>query len=108
MNANETGGTAGTIPSPALPSSPAASQAGSAAPAAATADFQTQTNRLTAETLRLIAEANEFSARQLAEMKRIGEWLQRDLVAEAGRLAQLDQELRDARGGGASGRKALP
>ena len=25
--------------------------------------------------MRLIAEANEFSARQLAEMKRIGEWL---------------------------------
>jgi hypothetical protein len=57
--------------------------------------FQTQTNRLMAETLRLIAEANEFGARQLQELKRIGEWLQRDLTAEAGRLAQLDKELRE-------------
>lgn len=93
MNANDTRGAAAAIPSPALPSSPRASSTGAEDQTATTEACQTQTNRLTAETLRLIAEANEFSARQLAEMKRIGEWLQRDLVAEAGRLAQLDTEL---------------
>jgi hypothetical protein len=62
---------------------------------ASTEACQTQTNRLTAETLKLIAEANEFGARQLQELKRIGEWLQRDLTAEVGRLAQLDKELRE-------------
>src|SRR3974390_3285419 len=94
MNANETRGETAGDPSPALPTLPGASSAGAPEPTATTADLQTQTNRLTAETLRLIAEANELSARQLAEMKRVGEWLPRDLVAEAGRLAHVDKELR--------------
>jgi DNA repair exonuclease SbcCD ATPase subunit len=54
-----------------------------------------QANRLTGETLKLLAEANEVCARQLQELKRIGGWLQRDLTAETGRLAQLDKDLRE-------------
>jgi colicin import membrane protein len=82
-------------PSPALPSPPGSPQPITAGQTSTTEACQAQTNRLTAETLRLIAEANELGARQLQEMKRIGEWLQRDLAAEAGRLAQLDKTLRE-------------
>ena len=88
-------GQATSAPSPALPSTAGAPAASALGDAPTTEACQTQTNRLTAETLRLIAEANEFGARQLQEMTRLGEWLQRDLTAEAGRLAQLDKELRE-------------
>src|SRR3974390_2019867 len=60
-----------------------------------TVDLQTQTNRLNAETIRLVAEANELGSKHLQELKRIGEWLQRDLVPEATRLAQLERDLRE-------------
>jgi flagellar biosynthesis GTPase FlhF len=88
-------GQATSSPSPALSSAAGAPAASVLGDAATTEACQTQTNRLTAETLRLIAEANEFGARQLQELKRIGEWLHRDLVGEAGRLAQLDKDLRE-------------
>jgi hypothetical protein len=83
-----------SVPSPTLPSPPSASQPSAAGETSTIEACQTQTNRLTAETLKLIAEANEFGARQLQELKRIGDWLQRDLIAEAGRLTQLDKDLR--------------
>jgi len=70
-------------------------EAGTTHGAATTEASQTQANRLTGETLKLLAEANEVCARQLQELKRIGGWLQRDLTAETGRLAQLDKDLRE-------------
>jgi hypothetical protein len=52
-----------------------------------------QTLRLSAETVRLLAEANESRARQLRELEQIGAWLQRDLAKEAARLQVLDADL---------------
>lgn len=56
---------------------------------------ESQTNRRNAEAAKLLAEANESRARQLTELEAIAAWLQRDLVAEAGRLKQLDEKLRE-------------
>ena len=61
--ANETKKGGGSDASPALPTSPATPQAGSASPAAITVDFQTELTGSRLRPLRLIAEVNEFSAR---------------------------------------------
>jgi len=55
---------------------------------------QSQTNRLNAEAVKLVAEANESRARQLRELEDITARLHQSLVAEAARLKQLDDELR--------------
>jgi len=55
---------------------------------------RSQTNRLNAEAVKLVAEANESRARQLRELEDILARLHQNLVAEAGRLKQLDDELR--------------
>jgi DNA polymerase III psi subunit len=53
-----------------------------------------QANRLNAEAVKLVAEANESRARQLRELEDILARLQQNLVAEAGRLKQLEDQLR--------------
>ncbi|MGA2865603.1 MAG: hypothetical protein ABSF95_14115 [Verrucomicrobiota bacterium] len=83
----------GTIPAPPSSSASAPASSGGAAPAAAAAG-QAQTDRLNAEAIKLVAEANESRARQLRELEEITACLQRNLVAEAARLKQLDEELR--------------
>jgi hypothetical protein len=60
-----------------------------------TVELQLQTNHLNAETVRLVAEANDICLRQLQGLKRVADWLRRDLVAEAARLAQLECDLRE-------------
>jgi hypothetical protein len=54
---------------------------------------------LNAEAVKLVAEANESRARQLRELEDILARLHQNLLAEAGRLKQLDDDLRarDAR-----------
>jgi hypothetical protein len=49
---------------------------------------------LNAEAVKLVAEANESRARQLRELEDILARLHQNLVAEAGRLKQLDDQLR--------------
>ena len=58
------------------------------------AEDASQANRLTAEAVKLVAEANESRARQLRELEDILARLQQNLVAEAARLRQLGDELR--------------
>lgn len=53
-----------------------------------------EATRLNAETVKLLAEANESRARQLSNLEQIGAWLQRDLAKEAARLQELDADLR--------------
>jgi hypothetical protein len=55
---------------------------------------QSQTNRLNAEAVKLVAEANESRARQLRELEDILARLQQNLVAESGRLKLLEDQLR--------------
>jgi hypothetical protein len=69
-------------PSPTLPSSSVASPGGASGEPATKEVVQTQASRLAAEARRLSGE-----------LEHIAEWFQRDLVAEAARLAQLDKEL---------------
>jgi hypothetical protein len=73
---------------------------GPTAPAPETEDAaHSQTNRLNAEAVKLVAEANESRARQLRELEDIVARLHQNLLAEAGRLKQLDDQLqaREAR-----------
>ncbi len=53
-----------------------------------------QTNRLNAEAVKLVAEANESRARQLRELEDIVARLHQNLIAEAERLKQQDDQLR--------------
>jgi hypothetical protein len=55
---------------------------------------QAETNRLNAEAVKLVAEANESRARQLKALEDVVVSLQRSLAAEADRLKQLEHDLR--------------
>jgi len=55
---------------------------------------QSETNRLNAEAVKLVAEANESRARQLRELEDLSARLHQSLTAEAARLKQQDDELR--------------
>jgi hypothetical protein len=54
-----------------------------------------QANRANAETVKLLAEANESRARQLTELEKVGVWLQRSLTEEAEKLRLLEEALRE-------------
>jgi len=71
-----------------LPATPAASGP------ATTDSTEATTNRLNAEAVKLIAEANESRTRQLKDLEALLASLQRNLSAEAERLKQLDLDLR--------------
>lgn len=64
-----------------------------AAPAPTDAS-QAETNRLNAEAVKLIAEANESRVRQLKALEDLIASLQRNLAAEAERLKQFEHDLR--------------
>ena len=53
---------------------------------------RSQTNRLNAEAIKLVAEANESRARQLGELEDILARLHQNVVAEAERLKQLEEQ----------------
>jgi hypothetical protein len=63
------------------------------APAAPADLSQAQANRLNAEAVKLVAEANESRVRQLKALEEIIASLQRNLAAEAERLKQSEQQL---------------
>jgi hypothetical protein len=65
------------------------------APAAeTTASLEAKTNRLNAEAVKLVAEANESRVRQLKDLEALLASLQRNLSTEAERLKQLEKDLR--------------
>jgi hypothetical protein len=83
------------LPPPIAPAGPSASPPASASTAPApAAEEASQTNRLNAEAVKLVAEANESRARQLRELEDILARLQQNLVAESGRLKRVEDDLR--------------
>ena len=71
------------------------SETRNSAPAAeTTTSLEAKTNRLNAEAVKLVAEANESRVRQLRDLEALLASLQRNLSTEAERLKQLDQDLR--------------
>jgi hypothetical protein len=75
-----------TAPAPAAPAAPGGPQT--------TESMEAQTNRLNAEAVKLMAEANESRVRQLKDLETLLASLQHNLSAEAERLQQLEQALR--------------
>ena len=74
-----------STPAPAAPAAPGAET---------TESMEAQTNRLNAEAVKLVAEANESRVRQLKDLEALLASFQRNLC-QAERLKQLDQDLRD-------------